>query len=327
MAKISVIVPVYNVEKYLRQCLDSIVKQTFTDFECICVNDGSTDNSLSILEEYSKKDNRFKVVYQENKGLCSARNTGLKYITSQYITFIDSDDFVSSDYLENLLNVAIKENSDIVYCRHKMYYSLDNKYESGPNKEKLNKLFSQYEIAQNTEKTKYILDIVENSRSACMKLYKVETLKKNNLSFFENIYAEEDYAFNIVYNLFSTNISFLDEELYFYRKQIKSITTNNDNFRINSINSFVCLTKDLYKRKLLANNDVLQNFVINMFINNIGKKVPKNKIDIMFNIVVEHFNWLKSIYKNNLKLNFCFYITKIFRTKSLLFFRILKNLI
>ncbi|MBR3628081.1 MAG: glycosyltransferase family 2 protein [Elusimicrobia bacterium] len=169
MPKISVIVPTYNVEKYLSQCLDSILNQTFKDFECICINDGSTDNSLSILQKYASKDNRIKIINQENKGLSGARNAALKIVTGKYITFVDSDDFVSSDYLEKLINLAEKENSDIVYCRHKMYYSLDNKYEKGPNREKLNKLFFEYSKAQKRDKQlEYILDIVENSRSACM---------------------------------------------------------------------------------------------------------------------------------------------------------------
>ena len=144
MPKISVIIPVYNVEKYLSQCLDSILNQTFKDFECICVNDGSTDKSLAILQEYVNKDDRIKIINQENKGLSGARNSALKIVNGKYITFIDSDDFVTIDYLEKLINIAEKEDSDIVYCRHKMYYFVDNKYENGPNKEKLNTLFYEY---------------------------------------------------------------------------------------------------------------------------------------------------------------------------------------
>ena len=102
MPKVSVIVPVYNTEKYLPQCLDSIINQTFTDFECICINDGSTDNSLSILEEYAKKDSRIRIISQKNAGLSNVKNVGIKNATGIYITFIDSDDFVSLDYIEKL---------------------------------------------------------------------------------------------------------------------------------------------------------------------------------------------------------------------------------
>lgn len=326
LSKISVIIPVYNVEKYLSQCLDSITNQTFKDFECICVNDGSTDNSLKILEEYVKKDNRFKVINQVNSGNSQARNTGINNSNSEYIVFIDSDDFVSSDYLEKLLNIAIKENSDIVYCRHKLYYDLDDRYESGPNRDKLNKLFSKYNLAKNNNKIKYVLDIVDSSRSICMKIYKSNVIKNNNLLLFTNIHAEGDYSFNILANLYSAKINFLDEELYYYRKQIKSITTKIETFRINSIKSFICLTKELYKRKFLDNSKFLQKFVIDMFVVNVGKKIPKSKIDIIMPIVTDHFNWLKSIFTNSIELKFYSFIVKILGPKSLILFRVLKNI-
>ena len=330
MPKISVILPVYDVEKYLAQCLDSILNQTFKDFECICVNDGSTDNSLSILQEYEKKDNRIKIINQENKGLSGARNSALKIVTGKYIAFVDSDDFVSSDYLDKLINIAEKENSDIVYCRHKLYYSLDNKYEKGPNREELNKLFFEYSKAQNKDKQlEYILDIVENSRSACMKLYKTDVINDNAILFFENIYAEEDFSFNILVNLYSQKINFLDEEMYYYRKQINSITSNNENFRLNTIKYFALLTKELEKRKFLQNNEVLKKFVLSKFVFNIGKKIPKTKQEDIYPYILEHFLYLKSVLRFSFiktnKINFYILIMKIFKTKSFIFFRILKN--
>ena len=330
MTKISVIVPVYNVEKYLSQCLDSILNQTFKDFECICVNDGSTDNSLSVLQEYANKDNRIKIINQQNKGLSGARNSALKIINGKYITFIDSDDFVSSDYLEKLTNIAEKENSDIVYCRHKMYYSADNKYENGPNKEKLNTLFYEHSKSkQKNKQIKYILDIVENSRSACMKLYKTNVIKNNVILFFEDIYAEEDFCFNILVNLYSNKISFLDEELYYYRKQVDSLTAKKEKLRINALKSFITLTNFLYKRNLLENSPILQNFIINGFVYRLGKKFSKSKQKEMYPYILEHFLYLKSILKSSFfrvgKINFYILIIKIFNIKSFVIFRMLKN--
>ena len=92
MPKVSVIIPVYNVEKYLKQCLDSVVNQTLKDIEIICVNDGSTDNSLEILEEYAQKDNRIIIISQENQGQSVARNIALEKATGEYVGFVDSDD-------------------------------------------------------------------------------------------------------------------------------------------------------------------------------------------------------------------------------------------
>ncbi len=112
---VTIIIPVYNTEEYLKECLDSVVNQTFKDFECICINDGSTDNSLKILEEYSKKDNRFTVInLPENKGQGKARNEGLKIAKGKYITFIDSDDWIKQNHIEKLYNSIIKYKTDIV---------------------------------------------------------------------------------------------------------------------------------------------------------------------------------------------------------------------
>ena len=119
VAKVSIGVPVYNVEAYLRKCLDSIMNQTFKDFEVIMVDDGSTDNSFMICQEYVARDNRFKLFHQENKGNGVARNTCLKYMHGEFITWIDSDDVVDNNYLERLLEVQAETGADIVRCSKK----------------------------------------------------------------------------------------------------------------------------------------------------------------------------------------------------------------
>lgn len=121
MSKVSVIMPVYNTEKYLHQCLDSVINQTLKDIEIICVDDGSTDNSLIILQEYAKKDNRIKILTQQNEYAGVARNNGLKIATGEYLSFLDSDDFFELDMLESMYNKAKKDNSDIVICSWKSY--------------------------------------------------------------------------------------------------------------------------------------------------------------------------------------------------------------
>ena len=120
-ALITIIVPIYNVEKYLRQCLDSVLNQTYQNFECLLINDGSPDNSAGICKEYVDKDARFHYFEKENGGLASARNFGIKYSKGKYITFIDSDDWVESDYLE-VLHSKIKEyNTDFVISSYKKF--------------------------------------------------------------------------------------------------------------------------------------------------------------------------------------------------------------
>ena len=112
--KISIIVPVYKVEKYLRRCLDSIVAQTFTDWECILVDDGSPDNSGEICDEYAQKDYRFKVIHQENKGVSAARNKGLDEAKGEWIGFVDSDDWIEKETYEVAYSKAVKEGVDLI---------------------------------------------------------------------------------------------------------------------------------------------------------------------------------------------------------------------
>lgn len=116
MSKISVIVPVYKVEKYLDRCIESILSQTFTDFELILVDDGSPDNCPDMCDKWAKKDNRIRVVHKENGGLSSARNAGLDIMTGEYVTFIDSDDYVSEVYLEKLFAALIDNSADVSVC-------------------------------------------------------------------------------------------------------------------------------------------------------------------------------------------------------------------
>lgn len=115
---ISILVPVYNTEKYISQCLDSIISQTYNNFEVIIVDDGSTDQSGTICDEYASKDERFKVVHQKNSGVAMARIAAFESCHGKYITFIDSDDFVSSDYLEKLVKYMIEDDADMVSCEY-----------------------------------------------------------------------------------------------------------------------------------------------------------------------------------------------------------------
>ena len=116
--KLSIIVPVYNVEPYLRRCIDSILAQTFTDFELILVDDGSPDNCPAICDEYAEKDPRIVVIHKQNGGLSDARNAGLDIARGEYIGFVDSDDYIDAEMYEKMYNAAIMHNSDIVSCAY-----------------------------------------------------------------------------------------------------------------------------------------------------------------------------------------------------------------
>jgi len=120
--KLSIIVPVYNAEKNLDRCVNSIMHQTFKDFELFLVNDGSMDASGKMCDEYGKKYTNIKIIHQMNGGIGSARNTGILDSTGEFIGFVDNDDFISPFMYENLIQVAIETNSDIVSCNHQRLY-------------------------------------------------------------------------------------------------------------------------------------------------------------------------------------------------------------
>jgi len=196
MPKISIIVPVYQVEKYLRRCLDSIVAQTFTDWECILVDDGSPDNSGKICDEYAEIDNRFRVFHQENAGVSAARNKGLDEAKGEWITFVDSDDYIEEDYLQSF-NPDELENGSLYV--HSNYYR-EEKYQT--------KVFG---IAENELKricdctdTKILYAYLEKNSGGlllgpCMKLFQQSVIKSNNLLFDVRFSFGEDNLFVLSY--------------------------------------------------------------------------------------------------------------------------------
>ena len=169
MPKISVIVPVYNVELYLYQCLDSIINQTFKDIEIICINDGSTDNSGKVLEEYAQKDDRVKVLTQENQGQAVARNKGLDIAKGEYIYFVDSDDFIHPQTLEIMHSVAERTKCPIVATERVNQLSKNQKN---------TKIYQINDISYNVHKNplKHILNHIWSSSIIWNKLYKRDVL-------------------------------------------------------------------------------------------------------------------------------------------------------
>ncbi|MBR3654604.1 MAG: glycosyltransferase family 2 protein [Elusimicrobia bacterium] len=178
--KVSVIIPIYNVEPYLRQCLDSVCNQTFKDIEIICINDCSTDNSLKILEEYQKKDNRIVLVdLTENKGVGIARDIGIKSAKSKYVTFIDPDDWIKTNYVEVLYNTIKRNDTDFVGADFYLYKD-GTIVDKATN---INLVFDKILTKENIRR-KYLQQL--NNLSICLvwaKIYKKDFLISNNISF------------------------------------------------------------------------------------------------------------------------------------------------
>ncbi|MBR6099520.1 glycosyltransferase [bacterium] len=210
MTAISIIVPVYNVYNYLSRCLESLVHQTFTgDYEIICVNDGSTDNSGSILESFASQYDNIKIITQENKGLSEARNEGMKFAAGKYTLFVDSDDFIAENALELLYNYAEEHNSDVViFDMHKITGYLEIKQTT-----KWQNIIDKYgENCFNIHTAEpFVYRFVPVA--AWNKLYLTSLIK--DLKFIKGITCEDVPYWTLVYSK-AQRVSYFPKALYFY---------------------------------------------------------------------------------------------------------------
>ena len=219
MPKVSVIIPVYNVEPYLRQCLDSVVNQTLKDIEIICINDGSTDGSGKILEEYAAKDSRVKIINKENGGLSSARNTGLDNISSEYCYFVDSDDWIELNTLEKLVNIITSNDVDCVV------HSATNIPEDDSCIEMATRI-QRWLDRKNKNSGMYIVPLEINKEITSVawnKLYKTDIINKFHCRFPEGLVNEDEY-FLWEYMIHCKKYYYLQDKLYCYLRRANSIT-------------------------------------------------------------------------------------------------------
>lgn len=208
MVKVSIIVPVYNSERSLKRCLDSIVNQSHSNLEIIIVNDGSTDGSLEISNKYSKKEPRITVINQENSGVSTARNIGLSNSTGDYLMFVDSDDYLDINMVELLIENINLNNSDIVICGIKRHRNSKVEMVNFKNSGE----FNVKDFLSNNAST-----IADNLiGSPCNKLYSTRVIKTNGLKFDTNIEYAEDLLFNFKYFKKINNVTVLDQHLYNY---------------------------------------------------------------------------------------------------------------
>lgn len=209
---ISIIIPIYNTEKYLPRCLDSVVHQTYNNLEIILIDDGSTDNSYQIAKDYSAKDSRIKLIHQKNQGLSGARNTGIGKSTGKYISFIDSDDEVKSNFIEKLLFALQKTNSDISVC------SFQEIYPSG----KITHFSNNYPATTYTTDQALQAMLLEHGFmvSATMKLFPAKYFQKIQFPVGK---LHEDIGTTYKLIMKATKISYIPDELYIYHHHGNSI--------------------------------------------------------------------------------------------------------
>lgn len=292
--KLSIIVPVYGVEKYIDKCLNSLVKQSLKEIEIIVVNDGTKDNSQKIIDKYVKKyPDKIKSYIKENGGQGSARNYGLKKTTGEYIGYVDSDDFVEKDMYKKLYNKAKENNYDIVVCGN---YNVSEDYQ--------NKNIDAFINNYNTD----LENIFFGKMAVWNKIYKRDILIKNKLEFKEKVWYE-DLAFTLKAIMNSNTFAFIDEPLYDYLIREGS-TMNNSNVQrnleildaFNDILSYIQHNKKeeyFSKIEFLAIDHIYISAIVRVLKAKADDKVKRETI----NKLLDYMNKKFPNYKNNKYIN------------------------
>jgi glycosyltransferase involved in cell wall biosynthesis len=259
--KVSVIIPVYNVEKYLEQCLNSVINQTLEYIEIICINDGSTDNSLKILKKYETKDNRINIISKTNEGLGAARKTGLDNASGEFIYFVDSDDCIVKDALKKLYENGINNNSDIVMLDILEYNEKNNELtKNSDDIYNVGKHFNNKKIDFNNfffTISKVKLFLLNRGFNTSYKFYKHSFLKKYDDFYFPKHTIFEDMFFHVQVLLRAKRISFCPYLLYIYRTTNENSIMNNTN---NSIKIFDIFDAIDNIKNFLTENKEMENY-------------------------------------------------------------------
>ena len=263
---ISIIVPIYNVEKYVEKCIESIISQTYKNLEIILVDDGSPDNSGVICDEYAQKDSRIKVIHKENGGLSSARNVGLDIASGEYISFIDSDDYISPRFVEIMYEVSQKYNLEIVQCSFTRNEAEISNDECGDGEYDI-EILSGEQALERLNNIKYY----ETYVIACNKLYKTKIYK--NLRFPFGKVNEDAFTAYLAFDRCS-KIAILSDKMYYYRIYPSSIMQKP--FSIKRYDALIACENEanyfkknkrkiLYESTLVIYQHILKNLYISTF--------------------------------------------------------------
>lgn len=242
--KISIVIPIYNAEKYLNMCLDSVITQTYSNLEIILINDGSKDSSLDICYRYKEKDNRIKVINNNNHGVSYSRNCGISISTGEYIIFIDADDYIENNFIEKLITCNEYETYDLFISCYTDFYD--------ENIFKEQKLIDENILTFDLKKD--YLNIVKYLRTPWGKIYKLNIIKENNIKFPEDYITAEDQIFNFMYLRYVKKYRFLNECLYFYRHENKDSLSSSKNYE-----AFISNIKKLNIEKIFLNEMNIEN--------------------------------------------------------------------
>lgn len=294
--KVSVIIPVFNASKYLEECILSLLDQSLKDCEFIFVNDGSTDDSESIIQHYKSSDSRIKLINQNNKGVSSARNKGLSYATGEYVGFVDSDDYIKRDMYQKLYTTAIENDCDLVISNFNSEINghwIVTKYPF-----QLNSILEEEYIKR--ELLPYLIKS-DNLNTVCNKLFRNKILQNSEVIFPPNIALGEDGMFNMVFISNACSVMYIDYTGYCYR-QVEGSATRN------------ILEKDYFSRAIEVYQIELPKDIFNHIDKSRLKKLKSikliNSVLAYINIYFDHqngilgfskrYNYVKNMISNKL---------------------------
>ncbi|WP_339001899.1 glycosyltransferase [Fusobacterium animalis] len=304
MCDISIVIPIYNVEKYLRKCLDSVYSLNLDNKEVVLVNDGSTDTSINILNEFKNKyPNKTKLITQKNQGLSEARNIGIKNSNGKYILFIDSDDFIIPTETEEFINFGLDKKVDILIGNYREYYNENYIVQK-----------SFYNLDKNLEK-EGIFFIENGVKNKCFRfavwqnIYRKNFLLENNL-FFKKGLLHEDSLFTPEAFFYAKKVRCFNKKFYFYRKNnLESITqtVNKKNYE-HMLYTIIKLLE--FKKSNNIENNYFNRIVLGIYINvlrggYINKEVYNNIVDLKFN------------FREKLKLLYVIYLQNKYKMKKI----------
>lgn len=254
--KVSFILPIYNVEKYLSECVESILVQTYSDFEILLVDDGSPDNCPALCDEWAKKDSRIKALHKSNGGLSDARNYGLEHAQGDYVVFVDSDDFwVNKDCLENLMNVVdVHPECDFIGFNCSYYYSDTKTF----------KKWVAYDesLSKPTDKDTVLCSLVASGTfpmSACLKIIKRKSLSEINLHFIKGLLSEDiPWFINLLEG--AKKCMFINDYIYAYRQGVVGSISNS--FSVRNFNSILrIIDNELQKLEGRTFNEKTKDYI------------------------------------------------------------------
>lgn len=274
--KVSIIVPVYNIEKYIVECIESILNQTYRNIELILIDDGSTDKSGVICDEYKNKDGRVVVIHQENKGVSTARNRGLDEATGKYIMFADSDDFLETYAIE--LMVKSIRNCDMTICGY---------IEKFANKNIKHNIIESETIIGNKKAIELLFDRKYYGGYLWNKIFIADRIKENGLKFDTKIHMCEDLVFVCKYLLTATKVNLIPQELYYYRMRKSSMVWNAKSDKFKSLFD----AYDVIYKLLENNKEILNDNLKYMCITDIFRHEKK-----LYNIDLKKYDYKKQYY-------------------------------